>query len=42
MGEERLIGLALSNTIYRDIQIYVGKIVDRFAANKKRTIQLSL
>lgn len=41
MGEERLIGLALLNT-HRDINIDVDKIINRFAAEKKRTIQLIL
>ncbi|CAI6345082.1 unnamed protein product [Macrosiphum euphorbiae] len=41
MGEERLTGLALLNT-HRDISIDIEKIIDRFAAGKKRTIKLLL
>jgi hypothetical protein len=41
MGEERLIGLALLNT-HKDIHIDVDKIIDRFAADRKITIQLLL
>ncbi|KAF0703358.1 zinc finger MYM-type protein 1-like [Aphis craccivora] len=41
MGEERLTGLALLNT-HRDIDIDVEKIIDRFAACKKRSIKLLL
>jgi len=41
MGEERLTGLALLNT-HRDISIEADKIIDRFAAGKKRNIKLLL
>ncbi|KAF0723960.1 zinc finger MYM-type protein 1-like, partial [Aphis craccivora] len=40
MGEERLTGLALLNT-HRDIDIDVEKIIDRFAACKKRSIKFT-
>lgn len=39
MGEERLTGLALLNT-HRDIDIDVEKIIDRFAACKKKIYKI--
>ncbi|XP_016664821.2 52 kDa repressor of the inhibitor of the protein kinase-like [Acyrthosiphon pisum] len=41
MGEERLTGLALLH-IHRDIQLNVEDIIDRFAKEKKRCIDLIL
>jgi hypothetical protein len=41
MGEERLTGLALLH-IHKDIILNVDDIIDRFAKEKKRNINLIL